>query len=148
MWRTLAVLLLAAMLAGSAVHTVRLWRLGRGQYAAALRYVYDHSAPGERVIKIASDRDFRNRMLVDYYGKKLPADKSIVYVSGKELPQAGAEWMILHSRDEAKPKEDAINAGGHGRFRFQQAYPYAAMSGFNWFVYKLDAAATGGRPPE
>jgi hypothetical protein len=147
-WRTLAVLLLAAMLAGSAVHTVRLLRLGRGQYAAALRYVYDHSAPGESVITVASDHDFRNRMVIDYYGKKLPADKSIVYVSGKELPQAGAEWLILHSRDEAKPKENAISAGGHGPFRFQQAYPYAAMSGFNWFVYKLDAAETGGRPPE
>lgn len=140
-WRAVATALVAAGLVGNAVHTVRLIRDGRGQYAAALRYIYEHTTPVGGLIQVTSDHDFRNRVLVEHFAARLPADARIVYVSSQEVARTGAEWMILHSRDESSPRQTAIAVGGRGPYRFQRAYPSAPMSGFHWFLFKLDPEA-------
>ena len=52
-------------------------------------------------VTVGSDHDFRNRLVIDYYGEERPAGKTIVYVPAPGVASGGAEWFLTHTIDPA-----------------------------------------------
>lgn len=126
---------LGCFMMGNAVHVSRLLHDGRGQYRAALRDIAARTASNE--ITIGSDHDFRNYVLVDYY-RGVTAPKTLTYHPNDQPPPWGVEWLLLHRLD-GQPPPPALIADGRGiRYARQQVYPHAALSGWDWFIYRRE----------
>jgi hypothetical protein len=133
--------LLGVFVAGNAVDTSNLLRFGRGQYLAALRFMEKNSHGRE--VAIASDHDFRNAMLVNYYKRYLERPDYIRYMDGPALREenvrthgssAGAEWLILHRFDLREHPERVTDHLGNN-YRLITIYRYSDLSGWNWLLY-------------
>jgi hypothetical protein len=116
------------------VNAARFYRLGRGAYLEGLRRIAESSPGGAATV--ASDNDFRNQMLVDYYRRFLPAGDGIRYVPTAEYPREGADWIIVH---HIGPLPD-VPKGIYDRYRNDYALrwvlPYADLSGWHWMIYR------------
>jgi len=130
--RGIGLTLLAAFVAGNAVHTGNLLRFGRGQYLAALRFIEAHS--NDRGVVITSDHDFRNGMLVDYYKRYLARPNSMRYASRATLNESGPDWLILHRFELTKPPDRVTDIYGNN-YKLVSIYRYADLSGWNWLLY-------------
>ncbi len=132
--RALYLCCLGLYLAGNGYYLRSFLKDGRGAYLAAIRYVMDHSAGRE--ITIASDHDFRNKMVLDYYVRQLGRERPFTYYDGGKWPPAGPAWYISHSikREASVPQSrTAYNGAVYdlvGQFRF------SGLSGFHWFLYR------------
>ena len=132
--RILALLLLTLYLAGNGWHTTRLIQFGRGGYSEALRFMADNTA-GDTVV-VSGDHDFRNAAVVQFYPKFLPPGKRAIYTPSGWLPVDGTEWWILHRRDnEAAPSPVIMDRPGN-RYKQVREYPYAGLSGFQWYLFR------------
>jgi hypothetical protein len=134
----MAVLAVAALfVAGQAPRLHRLVRDGRGHYAEAVRYLVGHAAA--RPVRLASDHDFRNPMVIRLHASRLglgPGD--LRYVPSQELAASGADWYLVHKgADEATPPAVFTDGGGR-RYRLQKEYPSAPLSGFRWLLFKRE----------
>ncbi|MDX1432164.1 MAG: glycosyltransferase family 39 protein [Gammaproteobacteria bacterium] len=132
-WRALALALLAGYAAGNAVDIAGFYRHGRGGYLEGLGFVVERSR--EVPILVASDYDFRNELVIDFYRRYLPADKPIVYVDDERLAATLPEWYLVHriGPREAMPAEVAHPSGR--RFELEREIPYADLSGWHWYLY-------------
>jgi hypothetical protein len=100
-------------------------RTGRGQYREAVEYIVAHSET--RPVTVASDHDFRNRIVLDHHA---PNGARIRYVE-----QGGdAEWMLIHSQQPSfRPMPDMWRNGYV--YTLERQFDYAGLSGWRWFVY-------------
>jgi len=127
-------LVLALLLTGNVVHTVHFSLIGRGQYLEALRHIVRESA--EVPIHVASNSDFRTRLLLSFYSRHLPMKGPIAYhpqsdASGLKL----VDWWILeflHPREKV-PQEFRTPGG---RFLLERYYDFCGPSGCGWAVYR------------
>jgi hypothetical protein len=153
-WGMAAVL--AIHLVGNAANVVRLYRFGRGGYLDGLEYMAANT-PG-RAVTVTSDHDFRNGMILDFYGSYLPPGKQIRYipqalqlpVEALETPGApsaapGAAWMLFHrfGRDRDVAPHIADRQGT--AYELVKTIPYADLSGWHWFIYRKVGRKT---PPD
>lgn len=129
--RIAAVLLLAAALVGDGRHVARLVQVGRGRYFAALDDVV--AATKGHEVRIGSDFDFRNRMLVGFYARMLT--KPVIYYDKKDWPDEGPEWYLAHDLDPDGRFLPEVTVSGH-TYALQHEYPYAGLSGWRWGVYR------------
>lgn len=142
--KILYVVLLLAILAGNAVSTSRLLAYGRGGYQAALRFMLEHSA--DRDLTVGSDHDFRNGLVLRYYFPRSGGDRRLVYYSQGQWPQAGPEWVLIHSQAaQFTPRETLTDDGGN-TYRLQSVFPYAGLSGWHWAVYQNGTRARRAPP--
>src|SRR5574342_1386507 len=132
--RTVGLLALAGFLLGNGAHTARLLRDGRGQYQRALRYVAERSPTA--TITVASDWDFRNQMVIQYYAKAAGPGHSLQYYRRKQLPAEGPQWMFLHRLDGEDAPTDDLSGEGRVRYRLDRTFPHAPLSGWTWYVYR------------
>jgi hypothetical protein len=131
--RALCCVLIVGFLAGNAVHTSRFLSLGRGGYSAALQYMADHTDGA--VIRVSSDSDFRNSIVLGFYQRGLPEGKRLVYLR-RENRRAKADWRIIHAPSKpANPKSMVRDMRGE-RFYLEAEFDHAAISGFYWAVYR------------
>ena len=129
-----AFLLVGLFCVGNASHIHPFLRHGRGHYGDALRYVTENSR--EATIKVASDHDFRNRMVVNYHKRFLGPDKEIVYYEHREFPRQGVHWFLTHSQALCpKPPRGLALPTGH-LYDLRREFPYYGPSGWHWFVYE------------
>ena len=142
--QALAALLMAGFLAGNAIHVARLVRLGRGQYVAALRYIAEHTPTAS--IGVCSDYDDRNYLVMAYYAGAVGAGRSIDYYPNNDLPAGGPEWLFQHRLDEDPVPPEVFYLGPVG-YRLERVFPHAALSGWDWYVYRNSkyAMAAGAR---
>jgi hypothetical protein len=104
---------------------------GRGSYQAALRYMVAHTA-GD-VTAIASDHDFRNRLVVEYFGPRM--SKPVRYRSRAD--QSPTQWYLFQkSFGDAPPPARIVVP--RGSYRLVGTYPTAMLSGLAWFVYERE----------
>lgn len=129
--------LLAAGLA--AFGALQLWasapflRHGRGGYGEAVRYLQS-AQPG--VARVASDHDFRNRMVLEYHAPAVPPGR-IVYVPREEAEAGGADWFLVHRLAASEPPPAAEFVGPRSeRFRLERVFPHAGPAGWDWFLYR------------
>ena len=131
--RVISGVLLALFLAGNVVHTTRLIQDGRGQYREALQYVAAQS-PGP-TITVAADNDFRNGMVIEYYAATV-SGKTIEFHPAAAPPPAGAEWLFFHRLDNSPVPADRVSDRGGHRYLLDRVFPHAALSGWDWYVFR------------
>ena len=110
---------------------VALIETGRGSYQAALRYMVAHTT-GD-VTAIASDHDFRNRLVVEYFGPRMP--KQVRYVSRAD--GSPTQWYLMQKSFGDDPPLPRIVVP-RGTYRLVVTYPTAMLSGLAWFVYERE----------
>jgi hypothetical protein len=134
-WRRLAAAAaLAAFACGNAHRIVLLYRDGRGDYRAAVRFLAEHDpAPA---IRVASDHDFRNRILLRYYGRELPPGRHIAYVPNAAKLASWPPWLLVHRYGPlAAPPESVRDPSGRAYVRAAE-WPSSDLSGFRWTLYR------------
>lgn len=124
--------LVVAFLIGQSYRLTQLLRHGRGNYSAALQYIVDNTP--SPIIRIGSDHDFRNGMLLSFYSRFLPEGKKMEYVEGRFLwGEQKPDWFITHSQDMKYIPPQALQYGGV--YQLVKYYPFAGDSGWSWYIY-------------
>jgi hypothetical protein len=130
----------AALLAGygiaNAAHLRELFASGRGENAAALRFVLAGSPPGP--VSIGADDDWRIQRVVAFHGAEVPGGERIRFETRSEWDAAGPAWLIVNRDAQELPLargEEIRDAAGR-RFGFVRAFPAAPLAGLHWFVYR------------
>ena len=132
--RAAAVALAATFVALQSGATLRFWRYGRGGYRAAVETI----ASQEGLIRVASDHDFRNRMVLEYYAAPVPPGR-IIYVPAPEAARAGADWFLAHRlNDDDAPPPRSFRGPRGAAFALARVFPHAGPSGWAWYLYRRD----------
>ena len=138
----LGALLLIAI--GNAAGFAEFWALGRGHYREAVFMMA--SEESARPATVGSDHDFRNRMLVDYYVRLLPAGRELRYADRDERPPGGWDWWILHTLEPGGEPLPRLRDAGGTEYRIVKSFPSSRLSGFTWHVYRKGPGADPERP--
>lgn len=125
---------LALILAGQIPRIASLLNYGRGQYTAALWYIAGHT-PTEQ-LRIGSDHDFRNRMVLDFYARHLKLGKPLHYIGQEHWSEDTPDWVILHSQDTHYRPPGHVDFTGRRNFDLVAEYPFSGYSGWSWFLYR------------
>jgi hypothetical protein len=129
------------LLLGNTAGLARLLTLGRGHYLEGVLYMARHSR--SPTIRVTSDHDFRNGMLLDFYAQEAPRGIRFDYVSLGARTPASPEWLIRHSRDPDAAMPERIRLHGGGVYVLARICPFwGGLSGFSWFIYRLVPAGT------
>ena len=137
-----AALLLVFFLAGNGVNIARLLRDGRGRYREALEFIV-RSDPGP-VATVGSDNDFRNATVIGRHLPNLPGAARFRYVPTGEWTDAAPAWVLVHHFAEEPPPDDVVLGPTGRRYALARVFPYAGLSGWDWYVYRM-AAPQGAR---
>lgn len=108
-------------------------KTGRGDYAGAVR----HMAAGadSRTILVASDHDFRNRMLLTFYSRVLPPGYALRYVRQGQWPAAGTEWFVWHRYPGQAAPDSEFNLWGIS-YALSRVSRSVQLAGFDWYLYR------------
>lgn len=128
--RVIAGVILGLYILGNANMLDKLYRHGRGQYAQALDFIAAHSE--QETITIGSDQDFRNGVLVGYFGARVRHGKTFRYIDHQFPAPSEADWVITHSQD---PYEIPPAELPESKLTLAATFDSAALSGLRWFVY-------------
>ncbi len=132
--KPIAVLILMAFVAGQWVHIGPLLKYQRGNYIDLLQTMVERSSGS--ALFVASDYDFRNGMLVNYYKKFIDGGSEIVYVSHGFRSDLQPRWFITHHLDPDHVAPAAIKVTELGRFNIIASYLSSGDSGWNWYLYE------------
>ena len=133
--RAVAALALLLFASGNAGHWRAFTQLGRGGFRACVETMARETT-GD-VIAVASDHDFRNRLVLGYYARALPPGKRLVYVPHDRWNSAKPEWLIRHAPSRPANPPQRLGAAG-GTYRLFAEYDHAAISGFYWALYRRE----------
>jgi hypothetical protein len=89
-------------------------------------------------ITVASDNDFRNSLLLDFYGRVVPAGAKLLYIpsSYARVYTSGPDWFIVHGYEKNPIYPQSFKVGGAIEYEMKRWFPYSGeLSGFHWFVY-------------
>ena len=132
--RIAAFVALAAFGVANATRVATLLRDGRGSYQEAIRWMVTHTT-GDTTL-IASDHDFRNRLVVEYYGPRM--SKPVRYVSRADA--SPTQWYVWQKSPGEAPPIPRV-AIPRGTYRLVKTYPTAPLSGLTWYVYERESPA-------
>jgi hypothetical protein len=132
--RIAIVVLLTAFIVGHAIHINVLLRHGRGEYQAALRYIAEHTTTSE--IKISSDHDNRNLMLIQYYASRNAPGRRVIYLTGNRTTPDNPEWLLVHRLDGLPAPDSRLYDDRGNVFALEKKFPHAPLSGWDWFVFR------------
>jgi hypothetical protein len=127
--RGVALVLPIGCLVGNAVSLASFYATGRGHYVDAIRQMAAEAAP-----TFASNNDFRNGMMTDFYGKKLGI--AVVHVrQGQECDRPPDWW--LNERPGELPQRVVIG-GARCTLTFERrhVYPVWGLSGMRLTLYR------------
>jgi hypothetical protein len=134
--RAACLLLLAAFLAGNARPLGALATVGRGGYREALRYLFSHS-PGAQVSVSCDFSDFRNQMLIDYYGPgETPPGRTLFYVGAGRWRRPGPDWIFTERLDHEPPPPGRLYDAFGTAYQLERSFPHAPLSGWTWYLYR------------
>jgi 4-amino-4-deoxy-L-arabinose transferase-like glycosyltransferase len=140
--RAAAALALLLFAFGNAAHWRAFTEKGRGHFREALQTMA-RETPGD-VVTVASDHDFRNRLVLQYYARELPDGKRLAYVPRDRFRLQQPEWLIRHA--PSRPAQPAQQIAVDGTpYRLFAEYDHAAISGFYWALYRRQDAASDPR---
>jgi hypothetical protein len=141
--RVACVAALALFFVGNAAHTLRFLRYGRGGYSQAVAFMAE-SSPGA-AFSVGSDHDFRNGMVLRFYGRRLPAGRSLDYASVQSTPQGGPDWVIFHAAVKPENVPPSVTDRLGNPYRFAREFESGGISGFWWGVYRNAGGAAAAR---
>lgn len=134
--RVAALVALAVFLGGNGIYVARFLTYGRGGYRSAVQTMA--RATEGPVIRVASDHDFRNRLVLRFYARELGPGRRLVYVPRARWADGDVEWFVVHRADNPAPDAvpaEIVGPGGRRFARFAE-FPHAAISGFHWTLYR------------
>ena len=137
--KTMLIILLLLYASGQFTRIIPLLRHGRGSYLAALRHITANST--NQAVRVGSDHDHRNIMLVTFYAQFLSSGQSIRYIERQNWFQEKPDWLITHSIVTTSIPPQNISMPDLGTYQLVTNYPHAGFSGWTWFLYKA------GSPP-
>ncbi len=126
---------------GNSLDTAKLMRYGRGGYMSAVRYMESHTAG--RAITVASDYDFQDRVVLDYYQRFLQPGKTLVYYSAHDYPSNGTQWFLLHSLARSAQVPLKLQDSHGNTYRLEREYPSSDLSGIGSHLYQRLQRASG-----
>jgi uncharacterized membrane protein len=130
--------LVALFLAGNAALLARLLLDGRGRYSEALEFIARSS---RTVTTVGSDNDFRNGVVFDHHRPSGAGVARLEYVPDGHWTTFQPAWVLVH-RFAGDPVPDPVVVGPTGRrYVLARTFPYAGLSGWEWYVYRMEAAA-------
>lgn len=132
--RALGLALLALFLAGNGRHIAAFLEHGRGGYHEALLTMARQS-PGSRIVA-GSDHDFRNGLVLRFYGRWLPEGVTLDYRSRTERPPGGPDWLVRHAPRRPAEILKRVGDGQGNRYALAAEFDHAAISGFYWALYR------------
>jgi hypothetical protein len=141
--RALALCALLVFLAGNALQLRAFAELGRGGYRAALVTMAANSDDDR--IRVGSDNDFRNGLVLSFYARELPPGRELVYLPRESWPPEGPEWVIRHFQHRPRDLSERVTVGDIP-YRLFAEYEHAAISGFYWALYRRDRSNGGAEP--
>jgi hypothetical protein len=134
--RWLIVAAIAILIAGQIPRDYRLLKLGRGNYASALEHIVESSPIG--IVRVASDHDFRNRMLFDFYAPRTTGGNNLRYVKSAEWIEEPPDWFFTHNQDVSFQPPEEVTLKGIGAYRLNEEYRFSGISGWNWFLFRRE----------
>jgi hypothetical protein len=125
------VIVLILVLGGNLLSLTEFWRVGRGRYGEATRWIADQNPDAS----VGSDDDFGARLMVEFYSEIEPSAAGIRYVPRKSRPDGGWEWWIERrpSNTATPPSEISDELGT--RYLLKRSYPTFWLSGIVWHLY-------------
>jgi hypothetical protein len=121
------------VLIGNMLQLIWPMREGRGHYRDAVATMASLTSGNE--VTVSSDHDFRNRLMLDYYGEERPSGKSIVYIPSDGITAGRAEWYLTHTfspSDAAPPNLMLMDR----QYTLVRSFRYGGVSGWNWHLYR------------
>ena len=135
--RAVSLGLLALFVVGNAGHLRPFLKHGRGQYLEAVEFMARETPGG--IVAVASDHDFRNAVVLDFYSRYLPEGKRIDYVDRQSRATRPPEWFIVHGQEREPNPQQALSLPSGAVYILQRSFPYYGPSGWHWFVYRRAA---------
>jgi hypothetical protein len=129
----IVLVLLCLYLIGQTQQLLPLFKYGRGNYQAILKEVSNNSSGN--VLRIGSDHDFRNKMLLSFYQRFIPPYQSLHYIDQPFWNIDPPEWIILHKADRSFEPEPFITTWDQQTYKLTKVEKSAGESGFSWFLY-------------
>ncbi len=133
-WMVVAAVLLYVTAQG--LRIAPLLHLGRGSYMAAVEYIASDS-PNHRV-GIGSDHDFRNKMLFAFYTQFLPEPNRLYYIDHPDWKRTAPDWLVTHSQNRTFRPPKQLTIPDVGEYALVKEYRFAGISGWHWFLYRLN----------
>jgi len=130
--------LLLAFAIGNGIRIERLATIGRGHYRDAVEFLLQVSPPGP--VTVGSDHDFRNRMLLAYFAQEVPGGRSIAYLTPDRWTARDPTWIILHDFASDARSPSSLSTRNGGSYHLARQFPYYGLSGFNWYLYRMDTS--------
>ena len=125
--------LLGVYIAANAAHVVPFLRLGKGEYAAALRYMAANTEG--QTLSVARYPDTSRPMILDYHAKHSLVGKELRYFRHHHLPQGGADWYVVNTQPGQPEPEPRLQLGRH-EYELRAKFDYSAPGGLGWWVYR------------
>jgi len=135
MLRPLASVLILAIICGSSLQFVELLRWGKGDFPQAVAALY--AANDAKPFTVGSDFDFRNKALLDFYGRYHKDAKRLTYIEKSYDSAVPTDFFIVHNlRPGHRPRQ--VLELKSGRYQLLQQYRFAGLSGWNWYLYQYE----------
>ena len=131
--RTLASILILAIVGGSTMQYVELVRWGKGDFPQAVADLY--AANDSRPFTVGSDFDFRNKALLDFYSRYRQDTKRLTYIEKSYDSTVPTDFFIVHNLRPGHTPRQVLTLKS-GRYQLLQQYPFAGLSGWNWYLYQ------------
>ena len=135
--RVIAYPSLVLFLVGNVYYTSDLLHDGRGQYREMVRDIAERTTGP--LVTVASEQDFRNRMVIDFYRRDV-ADKRIVYVPSERAQDIAPMWLVLNYLSRSDQMDPQLIGPRGDRYILEQTYPSGLLSGWHLALYRKTAA--------
>lgn len=132
--RLAAAVIVIGYLLGNLWHAAAFITVGRGHYRDALNYMARET--GDSTIRVSSNSDFRTRVLLAFYGRYLPTDKTVIFYQRTSPRVAEAGWRIREDLEPTRRVPREIDDGRGHRFRLMERYSFHGLSGCQWSLYE------------
>ena len=136
MRRLASAIIIVGYVLGNLWQAAHFVRDGRGHYHEALAYMAQETAAAQ--IRVASNSDFRTRILLAFYGRYLPPGRTLIFYGATSPHVDEVDWRI---REDLQPTADvprALDDGRGHRFRLTARYSFYGLSGCQWSLYKRE----------
>lgn len=131
--RVVATALIGVVLAGNGGLLYDLVTVGRGQYREAIGFILREDQ--EQQVSVASDFDFRNFTVLDYYLPEFSDGHRLKKILADDSPDQAPRWFIAHSLypGEVRPPQFTIDEASYALIR---SFPSSPLSGMTWYLYR------------
>lgn len=132
--KTAFFIILLLILSGNGIRVAEFLKDGRGHYQEAVNYMAEKT--DGKILTIGSDHDFRNKLVLNYYARRLKTDQKILYHDQVDWPAEGPLWYVAHSQESHPQPPEKFTDWNNNQYVLVKTYPYSGLSGWHWFLYR------------